>query len=42
MFENGEIIEEGTHQELMELDGQYAEMFQCQAKYYQENVEIFG
>ena len=41
MFENGEIIEEGTHQELMELDGQYAEMFQCQAKYYQENVEIF-
>lgn len=42
MFENGQIIEEGTHQELMELDGQYAEMFQCQAKYYQENVEIFG
>ncbi|MDE6852004.1 MAG: ABC transporter ATP-binding protein/permease [Lachnospiraceae bacterium] len=42
MFENGEIMEEGTHQELMELDGQYAEMFQCQAKYYQENVEIFG
>ena len=42
MFENGEIIEEGTHQELMELNGQYAEMFQCQAKYYQENVEIFG
>ena len=42
MFENGEIIEEGTHQELIELNGQYAEMFQCQAKYYQENVEIFG
>ncbi len=31
MFENGEIIEQGTHQELMELNGQYADMFQCQA-----------
>lgn len=41
MFENGEIIEQGTHRELMELDGQYAEMFQCQAKYYQDNVDIF-
>lgn len=42
MFEHGEIIEEGTHQELMKLDGQYAEMFQCQAKYYQQNQEIIG
>lgn len=42
MFENGEIIEQGTHQELMALGGQYADMFQCQAKYYQENAEVFG
>lgn len=42
MFEHGKIIEEGTHQELMKLDGQYAEMFQCQAKYYQQNQEIIG
>ncbi len=42
MFENGEIIEQGTHQELMARNGQYAKMFRCQAKYYQENVEVFG
>lgn len=41
MFENGEIVEQGTHRELMELNGQYAQMFQCQAKYYQENAEVF-
>lgn len=40
MFENGEIIEQGTHRELMELNGQYADMFRCQAKYYQQNQEI--
>lgn len=42
MFENGEIIEQGTHQELMEKNGQYAEMFRCQAKYYQQNKEIIS
>ncbi len=42
MFEHGRIIEEGTHQELMGLGGQYADMFRCQAKYYQENQEIIG
>lgn len=42
MFENGEIIEQGTHGELMEKDGQYAKMFRCQAKYYQENAEVLG
>lgn len=36
MFENGEIIESGSHEELMEKNGKYAEMYSMQAKRYQE------
>ena len=36
MLENGRIIEEGSHEQLMALDGKYAEMFHMQAKKYQE------
>ncbi|MCL2764933.1 MAG: ABC transporter ATP-binding protein/permease [Treponema sp.] len=35
MLENGEIIERGTHTELMEKNGKYADMFTKQAKNYQ-------
>lgn len=34
MFENGEIIETGTHDQLMTLNGKYAEMFRIQAEKY--------
>lgn len=34
MLENGEIIERGTHHELMEKSGKYADMYDKQAKNY--------
>ena len=34
MFEKGRIIEQGSHEELMKLNGKYAEMFNLQAEKY--------
>lgn len=34
-MEDGKIVEEGTHRSLLELDGQYANMFRIQAGYYE-------
>lgn len=34
VFEDGEIIEEGGHEELMRAKGRYHELFQMQAQYY--------
>lgn len=39
MFKNGEMVEYGTHQSLMEQNGAYAEMFHVQAQYYVEHPE---
>lgn len=36
MFEDGEIVEVGKHEKLLEKNGKYAELFNVQAQYYQE------
>lgn len=36
MLENGKIIEQGSHRELMQLNGKYAELYRMQAKRYLE------
>ena len=37
MFENGKIIESGSHDELINLGGKYSSMFELQAKKYRLN-----
>lgn len=34
VFDNGEIVQDGSHDELMKLDGKYKELYDLQAKYY--------
>lgn len=36
MFEEGKVVEEGSHAELMAKEGKYAEMFRVQAEKFQE------
>ena len=36
MFSNGRIVEYGTHDELMELKGEYYNIYESQAQYYKE------
>ena len=36
VFDNGRIVEDGTHQQLMEQKGRYYEMYSAQAEWYQE------
>lgn len=39
MFESGELIEYGTHEELMQKGGKYAQLFKVQARYYADEEE---
>lgn len=36
-LENGKIIEEGSHKELIEKNGRYAKIYEIQSHYYKEN-----
>lgn len=40
MFDGGEIIESGSHEELMKQKGKYAEMYHVQAKKYQTALDF--
>ena len=40
MFENGEIIEQGTHSELLSMNGKYADMWHKQADTYADEVAL--
>ena len=39
-LQNGSIAEEGTHESLLELGGEYAKLFEVQSRYYQEGREF--
>lgn len=40
LFDEGQIIEQGNHKELMTKNGVYADMFKWQAESYQEGVNL--
>lgn len=39
-FAEGRLLEAGTHEELMALEGRYYEMFRIQSKYYRDEEDI--
>ena len=42
VLEKGRLVEQGTHDELMQLDGKYAEMFRLQARNYKDRGEVYA
>ena len=41
-LDHGNIVEEGTHEELLNKHGKYAQLFHVQSQYYQEGAEFYG
>lgn len=39
LLEHGQIVEEGTHESLLEKDGRYAYLYQLQGQYYRDQEE---
>ena len=39
LLENGNIVESGTHEQLVESNGRYAQLFEMQSRYYKEQEE---
>ena len=40
VLKEGQLIEQGTHTELLDLGGEYATMFRLQARHYQMASEM--
>ena len=40
LIKDGGIKEEGSHEDLLKLDGEYAKLFEVQSRYYKQGKEI--
>jgi ATP-binding cassette subfamily B protein len=40
VFDNGSIVEDGSHKELISLNGLYAKMYQAQAQWYIDSIDV--
>ena len=38
LLDGADLVERGTHEELMRLNGKYKELFDIQAKYYRDSM----
>ena len=39
VFDHGHIVQQGSHQQLVEAEGVYAQLWQAQAQYYQKQEQ---